>query len=161
MRNQRVDALHKATTSLAKAKSVIVVEDLHVAGMVRNRHLARAIYDQGWAEFQRQLAYKTAWYGSKLLIAPRFFPSSKTCSRCGLVKGVLPLEMRVFGCEGCGLVIDRDMNAARNLARLVENGLIAASSAEIRNACGEGSARLPIGLVGLPPVKQERITSGI
>ena len=161
IRNQRVDALHKATTSLAKAKSVIVVEDLHVAGMVRNRHLARAMYVQGWAEFQRQLAYKTAWYGSKLLVAPRFFPSSKTCSRCGLVKAVLPLEMRVFGCERCGLVIDRDMNAARNLARLVENGLIAASSAEIRNACEEGSARLPIGLVGPPPVKQERTTSGI
>jgi putative transposase len=78
-----------------------------------------------------------------------------------LVKAVLPLDMRVFGCEGCGLVIDRDMNAARNLARLVENGLIAASSAEIRNACGEGSAHLPIGLVRLPPMKQERSTSGI
>jgi putative transposase len=161
IRNQRLDALHKATTSLAKAKSVIVVEDLHVAGMVRNRHLARAIYDQGWAEFQCQLAYKTAWYGSKLLVAPRFFPSSKSCSRCGLVKAALPLAIRVFACEGCGLVIDRDMNAARNLARLVENGLIAASSAEIRNACGEGSARRPIGLVELPPVKQERTTSDL
>lgn len=159
IRNQRVDALHKATTSLAKAKSVIVVEDLHVAGMVRNRHLARAIADQGWAEFHRQLTYKTAWHGSKLLVAPRFFPSSKTCSRCGLVKVALRLEVRVFRCEGCGLAIDRDLNAARNLARLVENGLVAASSAEIRNACGEGSAGLATGLVELPLAKQERTTS--
>jgi IS605 OrfB family transposase len=88
VRNQRLDALHKATTALAKAKSVIVVEDLHVAGMVRNRHLARAISDQGWAEFQRQLTYKTTWYGSRLLVAPRFYPS-KTCSGCGLVKADL------------------------------------------------------------------------
>jgi putative transposase len=70
IRNQRVDALHKSTTALARAKSVIVLEDLHVAGMVRNRQLARAIADQGWAEFHRQLAYKTAWYGSRLLVAP-------------------------------------------------------------------------------------------
>jgi putative transposase len=158
IRNQRTDALHKATTSLAKAKSVIVVEDLHVVGMVRNRHLARAVSDQGWAEFQRQLTYKTAWHGSKLLVAPRFFPSSKTCSRCGLVKVVLPLEVRVFRCDGCELVIDRDINAARNLARLGEE-LVAASSAETQNACGGGSAGLATGPVKLPSAKQERTTS--
>jgi putative transposase len=159
IRNQRVDALHKATTALAKAKSVIVVEDLHVAGLVRNRHLARAIADQGWAEFHRQLTYKTAWYGSRLLVAPRFYPSSKTCSRCGVVKATLPLGVRSFGCEGCGLVMDRDLNAARNLARLAEAelGLVAASSAETQNACGEGSAgRAATGLVELPSTKQER-----
>jgi len=83
VRNQRLDALHKATTKLAKAKSVIVVEDLHVAGLVRNRSLARAISDQGWAAFHRQLAYKCEWYGSRLLLAPRFYPSSKRCSACG------------------------------------------------------------------------------
>ena len=111
---------------------MIVVEDLHVAGMVRNRQLARAIADQGWAEFHRQLAYKTAWYGSRLLVAPRFYPSSKTCSNCGLLKTTLPPEMRLFSCEGCGLMIDRDLNAARNLALLAgaEAGLVAASSAE-------------------------------
>jgi putative transposase len=149
IRNQRVDALHKATTALAKAKSVIVVEDLHVAGMVRNRQLARAIADQGWAEFHRQLAYKTAWYGSRLLVAPRFYPSSKTCSSCGLLKTTLPPDMRMFSCEGCGLMIDRDLNAARNPARLAggEAGLVAASSAETRNACGEGA------LAGLLPAR--------
>jgi putative transposase len=118
VRNQRLDGLHKATTALAKAKSVLVVEDLHVAGMVRNRHLARAIADQGWAQFHRQLSYKVRWYGSRLLAAPRFYPSSKRCSGCGLVKANLPLGVRVFCCQGCGLVLDRDVNAARNLAAL-------------------------------------------
>jgi putative transposase len=89
IRNQRLDSLHKATTELAKAKSVIVVEDLHVAGMVRNGHLSRAISDQGWAEFHRQLTYKCQWYGSKLLVAPRFYPSSKVCSGCGAAKAEL------------------------------------------------------------------------
>jgi putative transposase len=94
---------------------VIVVEDLHVAGLLRNRRLARAIADQGWAQFHRQLAYKCQWYGSRLLVAPRWFPSSKLCS-------------------DCGLVIDRDPNAARNLTRLADGdaGPVAASSAETR-----------------------------
>lgn len=157
IRNQRVDALHKATTSLAKAKSVIVVEDLHVAGLLRNRHLARAIADQGWAEFQRQLSYKCHWYGSRLLIAPRFFPSTRTCSRCGLVKASMPLEVRLFNCDGCGLVTDRDLNAARNLARFADNALVAASSAGTQNACREGSAGQAADiLVELPSRKQER-----
>lgn len=136
IRNQRTDALHKATTKLAKAKSVIVVEDLHVAGMIRNQRLARAISDQGWAQFHRQLSYKCQWHGSRLLVAPRFFPSSKRCSRCGFIKARLPLGTRAFRCEACELVIDRDLNAARNLARLVELecGLVAASSAETINA---------------------------
>jgi putative transposase len=155
IRNQRTDALHKATTALARAKSVIVVEDLHVAGLMRNRHLARAIADQGWAEFHRQLAYKSRWYGSTLLVAPRLFPSSRLCSGCGLVKAALPLDVRVFRCQLCGLVIDRDLNAARNLARLV-----AASSAETQNACGEGGAgQAGNGLVELLSAKQERIRS--
>ena len=137
VRNQRLDALHKATTMLAKAKSVIVVEDLHVAGLVRNRRLARAISDQGWAAFHRQLAYKCDWYGSRLLLAPRFYPSSKRCSACGLVKSSLPLAVRTFICQGCGLVIDRDRNAARNLAQLAHPGAwVAGSSSETSiNAC--------------------------
>src|SRR6266540_1148900 len=165
IRNQRADALHKATTALARAKSVIVVEDLHVAGMLRNRHLARAISDRGWAEFHRQLGYKTQWYGSRLLVAPRFYPSSKTCSGCGLVTSDLPLSVRTFRCQACRLVVDRDLNAARNLeglARLTagDAGLVAASSAETRNACGEGSAgRANIGPVELPSAKQERTAS--
>jgi putative transposase len=156
-RKRCMDGLHKATTALARAKSVIVVEDLHVAGMVRNRRLARAIADQGWAEFHRQLAYKTRWYGSRLLVVPRFYPSSKTCSGCGVVKATLPLGERTFRCQQCGLVIERDLNAARNLARLAEVRMVAGSSLETENACGEGSAgQAGNGLVELPSVKQER-----
>ena len=161
IRNQRLDALHKATTALAKTKSVIVVEDLHVAGMVRNRHLARAISDQGWAEFHRQLAYKCRWHGSRLQVAPRFYPSSKACSGCGLAKAELPLSVRTFQCEACGLVIDRDQNAARNLAALAASGsitaMVARSSLETENACGEESAGpAVIGRVQLASAKQER-----
>jgi putative transposase len=159
VRNQRLDALHKATTTLAKAKSVIVLEDLHVAGLVRNRRLARAISDQGWAAFHRQLAYKCDWYGSRLRLAPRFYPSSKRCSACGLVKGSLPLAVRTFICQGCGLVIDRDRNAARNLAQLAHRGAwVAGSSSETSvNACRAGRAgQTGNGLVKLPAAKQER-----
>jgi IS605 OrfB family transposase len=161
IRNQRLDALHKATTALAKTKSVIVVEDLHVAGMVRNRHLARVISDQGWAQFHRQLAYKCQWHGSRLLVAPRFYPSSKACSSCGLAKAELPLNVRTFRCEACGPVIDRDENAARNLAALAASGsttaMVAGSSLETKNACGEESAGpTVIGGVQLASAKQER-----
>jgi putative transposase len=165
VRNQRIDALHKTTTALAKAKSVIVVEDLHVAGLLRNRHVARAIADQGWAEFHRQLAYKCRWYGSELVVAPRFFPSTKTCSGCEAVNATLRLDVRSFNCATCGLELDRDLNAARNLARLGEAGaptravgeLVAASSAETQNACGEGSAGwIATNPVKLPSAKQER-----
>jgi len=131
IRNQRLDFLHKLTTRLAKTKSVIVVEDLSVAGMVRNRRLARSIADAGWSEFRRMLAYKTTWYGSRLVVGPRFHPSSKTCSVCGFVKPSLSLAERVFRCEACGLTLNRDLNAALNLERLV-----AGSSPETQDACG-------------------------
>jgi putative transposase len=120
-RNQRRDALHKATTELARTKPIIVMEDLHVAGLTRNRRLARRVLDQGWTEFQRQLVYKTTWYGSKLLLVPRFYPSSKTCSGCGAVKAKLPLSERIYSCESCGFRLDRDLNAARNLVQLAES----------------------------------------
>jgi putative transposase len=137
IRCQRADFLHKTTTDLAKTKSVIVVEDLSVAGMIRNHSLARSIADAGWSEFRRMLEYKTQWYGSRLIVAPRFYPSTKTCSACGQVKTEMLLGDRVFRCEACGATIDRDLNAARNLALLV-----AGSSPETQNACGaEGSGR--------------------
>jgi transposase len=86
------------------------------------------------AELRRLLAYKTGWYGSRLVVADRFYPSSKTCSRCGWVQGKLTLAERTFSCETCGLLMDRDLNAARNLARLVE--FVAQSGWETRNARG-------------------------
>jgi putative transposase len=111
-----------------------VVEQLNVAGMVRNRRLARALSDTGVGELRHQLAYKTGWYGSRLVVADRFYPSSKTCSACGWVKAKLTLAERTFHCESCGLRIDRDLNAARNLANLVES--VAQSGWETQNARG-------------------------
>ncbi|MFX1575722.1 MAG: RNA-guided endonuclease InsQ/TnpB family protein [Promethearchaeota archaeon] len=140
--NIRRDVLHKTTTWLAKTKSVIVLEDLHVAGMRKHPYLAQAVSDASWGEFRRQLEYKTLWYGSELVVAPRFFPSSKTCSGCGHLKEALALSERVFRCERCGLTVDRDVNASYNLV------LVAASSAETRNAWPEaGGDRSHLGSV--------------
>jgi putative transposase len=108
-----------------------VVEDLHVAGMVRNRRLARAVSDVGMGEIRRQLAYKTRWYGSTLVVADRWYPSSKTCSGCGWRNPSLTLSDRMFHCQSCRLVLDRDHNAAINLKHLV-----AASAVETKNARG-------------------------
>jgi putative transposase len=117
--NIRKDSLHQATTWLARNKSAIVLEDLHVKGMLKNRHLAQAIADVGLYEFRRQLQYKGQWYGCEVFLADRFFPSSKQCSRCGTVKDSLSLSEHTYRCEECGLVIDRDWNAAMNLELLL------------------------------------------
>ena len=113
--NQRLDAMHKATTWLAGTYSEISIEDLNVAGMARNHHLAKAVSDASFGEFRRQLEYKTARSGAKLHVVDRWYPSSKTCSKCGAVKAKLSLSERVFHCDGCGLVMDRDLNAAINI----------------------------------------------
>jgi putative transposase len=134
--NQRANTLHQVTTRLAKTKSVIVIEDLAVAGMLKNHHLAQAIADVGFAEFRGQLRYKAAWYGSQVVLASRWEPSSKTCSGCGWYDADLELADRVFRCQNadCGQLLDRDLNAALNLSKL------AGSSSERENACGGGSA---------------------
>jgi putative transposase len=121
--NLRRDGLHKITTGLASQVSTLVVEDLNISGMLAKHKLARALADAGFAEIRRQLDYKTIWRGGTLVIAHRWFPSSKTCSVCGVVKAKLRLKDRVFRCDttACGLVIDRDINAARNLAKLAED----------------------------------------
>ncbi|RZU72950.1 putative transposase [Micromonospora kangleipakensis] len=116
--NLRRDGLHKLTTRLAREYGTLVVEDLNVAGMLRNRRLARHIADAGFAELRRQLAYKTGWNGGQLLVADRWYPSSKTCSGCGAVKAKLALSERTYTCTTCGMTLDRDLNAARNLAAL-------------------------------------------
>jgi putative transposase len=106
--------------------------------MLKNHHLAQAFGDVGFAEFRRQLAYKAAWYGSRVILADRWEPSSKTCSSCGWMNDDLTLADRIFRCRNprapCGLVLARDLNAAINLSKL------AGSSSESLNACGEGSA---------------------
>lgn len=118
--NIRKDFIHKVTTNLAKNHSEIVVEDLNVSGMLANGKLSKAIADSGFYEFRRQLEYKTKLNGSKLVLAGRWFPSSKTCSSCGKKKESLSLSERTFSCE-CGFVCDRDVNAAINLVRLVKS----------------------------------------
>jgi putative transposase len=134
--NQRADMLHQVTTRLAKTKSVIVSEDLYVAGMLTNHHLAQVNADVGFAEFRRQLLYKAEWYGSRVVLAARWEPSSKMCSACGWYDAGLELADRVFRCQNadCGHILDRDLNAASNLRKL------AGSSSERENACGMGSA---------------------
>jgi len=115
VRNTRQDFLHKVTTWLARTKPVIVMEDLNVRGLARGS-LSRHVHDAGWGAFRRMLEYKAGWYGSKVVVAPRHFPSTRTCSHCGWVSpGPIPLTVRVFGCPQCGLEMDRDLNAAINL----------------------------------------------
>ncbi|HUZ25253.1 MAG TPA: IS607 family element RNA-guided endonuclease TnpB [Streptosporangiaceae bacterium] len=116
--DQRKDGLHKLTTRLTSEFGTVVIEDLHVAGMVRNHRLARHVADASFGEFRRQAEYKAAWHGGRVIIADRWFASSKTCSGCGAVKAKLPLSERTYACTSCGLVADRDVNAARNLAAL-------------------------------------------
>ncbi|GGP11865.1 IS607 family element transposase accessory protein TnpB [Nonomuraea glycinis] len=143
----RRDGIHKLTSSLARTYGTIVVEDLHVAGMIRNRRLARAASDAGFGEIRRQLAYKTTWNGGRLLVASRWFPSSKTCSSCQAVKTKLPLRMRTYPCDGCGLTMDRDHNAARNLASLVKR-TVAGSGPETENGRGADHKTPPSGAGG-------------
>jgi len=140
IRNIRQDFLHKVTTELAKAKPVLVVEDLNVRGLARNGSLSRAILDVGWEAFRRMLEDTCAWYGAVLRIAPRDFPSTKRCSRCGWVGPALPLSQRVFHGEACGLEGDRDLNAACNLREYGLTHLTGPTgSSPGRDACGDPS----------------------
>jgi putative transposase len=111
----RRDFLHKASTDMVRRFDLIAVEDLAVANMVRNRKLARAISCTGWAAFRAMLEYKAARYGRKIVVADRWFPSSKTCSACGFLLAELSLGTRQWACPGCGTRHHRDVNAARNI----------------------------------------------
>jgi putative transposase len=133
--DQRNDGLHKLTSCLAAEFGTIVIEDLNVTGMMSNRHLAQHLADASFGEFRRQVGYKSAWHGGAVITADRWFPSSKTCSWCGTVKAKLPLPERTYRCDVCGLVADRDVNAARNLAAYGRRQ-IAGSGPEIPNGRG-------------------------
>jgi putative transposase len=115
MADRRRDGLHKLTIRLVRENQTIVIEDLSVRTMVRNRSLARAISDAAWSEFRGMLEYKAAWYGREVIAVDRFFPSSTLCSQCGRLAESLPLHVRTWTCEGCGTTHDRDVNAAKNL----------------------------------------------
>jgi putative transposase len=185
LRRHHLDAL---STRLAKSHGTVVVEDLNVRGMSRSARgtveepgrnvkakagLNRSLADQSFGELRRRLQYKCRWYGSHLVVAPRFFPSSKRCSDCGVVCAELRLEVRVFHCAACGLRLDRDHNAARNLvwwASVVQD--VAGSAPETKNArqgvtairptAGEGSAEARTGAVPEPTaLSGGRILAGV
>jgi len=119
--NVRKYALHEVSSYVVdSAPNTVVIEDLNVSGMVKNHHLARAASDVGFHELRRQIEYKAEMAGIKVLVADRWMPSSKTCSRCGCIKEDLTLADRMFVCEHCGFEEDRDLNAAMNLATLGE-----------------------------------------
>ncbi|PBC75936.1 putative transposase [Streptomyces sp. TLI_235] len=112
--DRRRDFLHKLTTRLVRENQVVVIEDLTVRNMLKNRRLSRAVSDASWSELRTMLEYKCAWYGRELVVVDRWFPSSKLCSACDTVRDELPLNVREWTC-GCGAVHDRDVNAARNI----------------------------------------------
>ena len=112
--DRRRDVLHKVTTRLVRENQTIVIEDLTVRNMVKNRSLARAISDAAWRQFRTMLEYKADWHGRNLVVVDRWFPSSKLCSACGALAGRMPLNVRSWTCR-CGTVHDRDVNAARNI----------------------------------------------
>ena len=121
--NIRQDYLHQTTSEIIKRKpSFICIEDLNVRGMMKNRHLSKAVQQQGFYKFRKQIEYKSAWRNIPVIIADRFFPSSKLCSCCGTIRKDLKLSERVYKCE-CGNVIDRDYQAALNLKRYGETAL--------------------------------------
>ena len=152
--NQRLDAIHKATSWLAGTYSDICIEDLNAAGMARNHRLAKAVSDAAFGEFRRQLEYKTARTGAALHVVDRWYPSSKTCSKCGRVKAKLSLSERVYRCDACGLVMDRDLNAAVNI-------LVAGSAPETINAHRETVSRGgQLGRATQVPVKCEPSVGG-
>jgi putative transposase len=126
--DRRRDLLHKLTTRLVRENQLVVIEDLAVRNMLRNRSLARAISDASWSDLRSMLEYKCDWYGRDLVVVDRWLPSSKTCSHCGHLLDTLPLRVREWTCPGCGASHDRDVNAARNI--------LAAGQAV--TACGAG-----------------------
>jgi putative transposase len=171
VRRQRADFLHKITSRLAKSKQAVVIEDLALGGMLKSRRFSRGLADQALGSLRRQLEYKCPASGCRLLVAPRYFPSSKRCSNCGWTWVGMPLSAREFGCPECGLRRDRDHNAALNLKRWAQQLLaaeVAAGRAETLNAWGArvrpgrsaGAEQLP--KAGwAQAVKQESSTAGL
>ncbi len=140
----RADFLHRTSTRLVRDHDVIVVEDLAVKNMVRNRSLAKAISDSGWGTFRNMLEYKSARYGRHLIVIDRWYPSSKTCSACGHLLAELSLSTRTWQCPSCGTRHDRDVNAAKNI--LAAGLAVSACGGDVRHS---GSSRVQ------SPAKQE------
>jgi putative transposase len=143
IRNIRLDNIHKMTSYLVEKFALIGVEDLNVSGMMKNHKLAKSIQDASFFEIKRQLDYKAKLSGSEVVQIDRFYPSSKTCSICGWKKEDLKLSDREWICEGCGMVHDRDINAAKNILRVAQRHweTVSHASRGTINACGEGVRR--------------------
>ena len=137
--NIRQDARHKLTTDLTRRFHTIGIEDLNVRGMVKNRHLARSVADMGFFEFRRQLEYKAGRRGGRVVVADRWFASSKICSVCAVQQDKMPLSVREWTCPACGTDHDRDVNAARNLQNMAVSSTVAACGPAMRPAMEEGS----------------------
>ena len=126
--DRRRDFLHQLSTRIIRENQTVIIEDLAVRNMVRNHCLARAISDASWSEFRRQLEYKADWYGRDVIPIDRFYPSSKTCSACGVIAATMRLNVREWACASCGVLHDRDVNAAK---------VIRAAGLAVQ-ACGDG-----------------------
>jgi putative transposase len=122
VRNTRQDWLHKLSTALIRQAGLIAMEDLNIKGMLRNRHLSKAIGDMGMHALKRQLEYKAKWAGREWVQIDRWAPTSKTCSTCGTVQKTMPLQIRDWTCPDCQTVHDRDINAAKNILSLTTVG---------------------------------------
>ena len=154
----RRDFTHKLTTRLCRENLTLAIEDLNVRGMLANARLARAFADVGFYEFRRQLTYKSGRYGTHIVLADRWYPSSKLCSQCGIRNGVLALSDRAWTCAGCGARHDRDVNAAINLQRLATGALAARTALpEASQAVTRGTAAGlgPAGGGEVTPVRHE------
>jgi putative transposase len=153
--NLRRNDTHQLTTRLVRGHDTIVIEDLAVAGMLRNRRLARHIAGAAWAQIRRQLTDKAERTGVRLVVADRWFASSKTCSGCGTAKAKLALSERTYACLACGIVLDRDVNAARNLAAL------AADTGELRREQPDRTDVRPAqrAAAAVGPLREESITT--
>jgi putative transposase len=147
--DRRRDLLHKLTTRLVRENQLVVIEDLAVRTMVRNRSLARAISDAGWSDLRSMLEYKCDWHGRDLVVVDRWLPSSKTCSGCGFLLDLLPLRVREWTCPGCGARHDRDVNAAYTI--LATGRAVTACGAGVRPTRRQ-SARHP----AKPPFRGRR-----
>ncbi len=150
--DHRNDGMHKLTTYLTKNHSEVVIEDLNVSGMLKNGNLSKSIANGSFYEFRRQLDYKGAWYGCEIIIANRFFASSKICNNCGTKNENLKLSDRSWSCKNCGVTHNRDENAAKNLCEYPKK--YAASFAV--KACGEGSS---VKVSRSPSLRQETNTN--
>ena len=141
--NIRRDSLHQLSTSITRRFHTIGIEDLNVKGMLRNRHLARAIADMGFYELRRQIEYKAAWRGGHVVLVDRWFPSSKICSVCGYRLEELSLNVRHWSCPGCGASHDRDVNAATNLRNMAVSSIASACGGEGAGLARERRANRP------------------